>query len=74
MRGAGVPVGVLVHIKLKQEQDQFQGGSSLPAVWLGPGWSLEDLGWADVTGLVGQRALDKAGAAQESPHIRLRQV
>ena len=44
------------------------------AVRLGPGWSLEDLGWADVTGLVGQRALDKAGAAEESPHIRLRQV
>ena len=69
-----MPVGVLVHMKLKQEHDQFQGGSSLPAVRLGPGWSLEDLGWADVTGLVGQRALDKAGAAQESPHIRLRQV
>lgn len=53
MLEAGVPVGVLVHMKLKQGQDQFEWGSSRPAVRLGSGWSLEDMGWADVTGLVG---------------------
>ena len=32
-------------------------GSSRPAVRLSPGWSLKDLGWADVTGLMGGRGL-----------------